>query len=305
MKLSKARTLFSALWLVFTFSLVSWWFVLNLRGIGPSEDSANAEYNQEFNQRNRMYFWEGSTLLVTVLLGGGLLIAMSRREDQRNESLRFFFANFSHDIKTSISRLRLQAEILAEEIARNKDGSENKVLKRLLADVSRLDLQLENSLLLSHEAEFKLLIQKIEIQPLIHSLQMEFHDLRIKFTSDESVPSPQQSAQVLADSRALKSVLRNLIENSRHHGQATVIKVTYQKLSSGDVKLEICDNGSGSQVALNTLGREITPQTAGTGNGIGLYLCRHLMQKMRGDIHFKSTTEKGFCCELTLPGAQL
>lgn len=295
MKANKARTYFSALWLVFTFSLVSWWFILNLRGLPSNEAQAQAE----INQRNRMYFWEGSTLLLTVLLGGGLLIVLSRREEKRNESLRYFFANFSHDIKTSISRLRLQAEILSEESSLKKDGSENKVLKRLLTDISRLDLQLENSLLLSHQAEFKFLMQKIELQPLVHSLQIEFPDLKIQLKPEEGA----RSLQVLADSRALKSIFRNLVENARRHGHATEIEIRSRVLANSKVKIEIHDNGSGSQVALSSLGREITPQSAGSGNGIGLYLCRYLIRKMDGDIEFVASPFQGFCCEITLSGA--
>ena len=296
MKASKARTLLSAIWLIFTFSLVSWWFVLNLRSAQAPEQVPEDSAAAESTQRGRMYFWEGSTLLLTVLLGGGLLIGMSRREDQRNESLRFFFANFSHDIKTSISRLRLQAEILAEELSNSKDGAENKVLKRLLADVSRLDLQLENSLLLSHESEFKLLLQDLEIQPLIHSLQIEFHDLTIVLSGN---------ARIKADSRAIKSILRNLIENARHHGQATTVKITSATLSDSKILIRIEDNGSGSSLALDTLGKEITPQTASTSNGIGLFLCRQLIQKMKGTIRFMPGTERGLICELTLPGASV
>lgn len=290
MKLSKARTLFSIVWLIFTFSLVSWWFKLNLADSHSKVPISMAE----MNQRNKMYFWEGSTLLMTVLLGGGLLIFLSRKEDQRNESLRFFFANFSHDIKTSISRLRLQGEILSEESSTANGVLDQKILKRLMADIAKLDLQLDNSLLLTHQGpQSQLLIQDLDFTNLIQSLQIEFEDIKIDLIGQ---------VQVRADSRALKSILRNLLENARRHGQADTVSIRTKAVDTSRVAISVKDNGSGSTVAVNQLGNHMIPQTSGQGNGIGLFLCRHLIQKMKGQIIFRTHTGQGFESEIVLLG---
>lgn len=289
MKLSQFRTLFSVVWLVFTFSLVSWWFILNLMDSHSTVPISIAE----MSQRNRMYFWEGSTLLMTVLAGGGLLIFLSRKEDQRNESLRFFFANFSHDIKTSISRLRLQGEILSEAASSGPGVYDQKIIKRLMADIAKLDLQLDNSLLLTHQSESQLLIQDLDFKNLVQSLQIEFEDLRIHFVGD---------VRILADSRAIKSVLRNLLENSKRHGQSDTISISAKPFGSSRVAILIKDNGQGSTVAASSLGDKMIPQTSKQGNGIGLYLCRQLIKKMKGQINFKTESGQGFESEIILPG---
>ena len=289
MKLSKARTVFSVIWLVFTFSLVSWWFILNLMDSHSTVPISMAE----MSQRNRMYFWEGSTLLMTVLAGGGLLIFLSRKEDQRNESLRFFFANFSHDIKTSISRLRLQGEILSEAANSGPGVYDQKIIKRLMADIAKLDLQLDNSLLLTHQSESQLLIQDLDFKSLIQSLQIEFEDLKIHFAGE---------VRILADSRAIKSVLRNLLENSKRHGQSDTISISAKTHGSSRVAISVKDNGQGSTVAASSLGDKMIPQTSKQGNGIGLYLCRQLIKKMKGQIIFKTESGQGFESEIILPG---
>ncbi len=289
MKLSQFRTLFSVIWLVFTFSLVSWWFILNL-----SDSHATVPISlAEMNQRNKMYFWEGSTLLMTVLAGGGLLIFLSRKEDQRNKSLRFFFANFSHDIKTSISRLRLQGEVLSEATSADRTGFDQKILKRLMADIAKLDLQLENSLLLTQQSESQLLIQDLDFNNLTQSLQIEFEDLAIQVIGQ---------ARIQADSRAMKSIFRNLLENSKRHGQANLISITFKPISSSRVAISVKDNGHGSSVAASSLGDKMIPQASNQGNGIGLFLCRQLIEKMKGQIIFRTEAGQGFEAEIILQG---
>ena len=102
MKSSRVRTLFSLIWLVFTLSLVTWWFIFAIRNL-------NAEDLTDTAKHYRMFFYEGSTLLLTVLLGGIVMIVLSYRDDARNEKIKFFFSNFTHEIKTSITRISLKA----------------------------------------------------------------------------------------------------------------------------------------------------------------------------------------------------
>ena len=107
MKTSRVRTLFSLIWLIFTLSLITWWFIFAIRNLNLDDLTDSAKHY--------CMFYEGSTLLVTVLLGGIVMIGLSYRDDLRNEKIKFFFSNFTHEIKTSITRIRLQAEILIEE----------------------------------------------------------------------------------------------------------------------------------------------------------------------------------------------
>src|SRR5438309_10429254 len=88
------KTVLAIIWFAFTFSLVTWWwifFLLRSRG----------------DASHRMFAWEGSILIAAVLIGGIALILFSYRDQKRHQRLRFFFSTFSHDIKTSITRLPL------------------------------------------------------------------------------------------------------------------------------------------------------------------------------------------------------
>ena len=285
MKTNQVRTILSLIWLIFTLSLVTWWFIFALRNLNIQDVSESAKHY-------KMLFYEGSTLLLLILLGGIVLIVLSYRDDRRHQKLKVFFANFTHEIKTSITRIRLQADILLEE----KSLQNNKILQRLLSDVAKLDLQLENSLLLSHSDESHFLTEKINLTEVLNSIQFEFEDVKIEL---------QGSAIVDADVRALKSIFRNLFENSRRHGKASVVQVAIEKAEEGFVGVVVHDNGVGNQRRDVILGQEILSISQNQGSGIGLYLSKQLIRKMNGDIFFDNGEQKGFRSVMKLKGQML
>lgn len=271
------KTLLSILWFAFTFSLVMWWWVFLLQKMGNTDAS------------HRMFTWEGSILIAAIFLGGFALILFSYRDQKRHLRLRFFFSTFSHDIKTSIARLRLQAEVLEEDL----QSSSSPILKRLINDIHRLDLQLENSLLLTNLEDSPLLFQKVALSDLFSTLKIEFTDLNIELDRDASLQG---------DRRALLSVFRNLLQNAVIHGQATSVRLQVQALSDKNLEILVQDNGSGFQGAIGKLGSEILVSTSSHGNGIGLLLTKRLLQKMRGNVRFESRAQQGFCSRITLEG---
>lgn len=268
--MKKVKTLLATVWFFFVVSLVGWWWIYFMNTIVASGP-------QEMSRTHRMFMWEGSILLGALVIGGLALIFLSYRDEKRHAQLRTFFATFSHDIKTSITRLRLQAEVLEEDNA----SHQSPVLQRLIKDIARLDLQLENSLMLSTSDAQNLLIEKLMLSKLIESLRIQWSELDFRL---------QQDAEIIADKRAMVSVLRNIIHNSVLHGQATGIEFSVKALSAGMVEIAVQDNGKGFNGDVTLLGAEVLPSKNERGNGIGLYLCRRLLKKMSGDLRFEQTS---------------
>lgn len=270
MKVNKIKTLLATVWFIFVVSLVGWWWVYAMNEL---VDGAG----EEMLKKHRMFMWEGSILLASLLLGGAALIFLSYRDEKRHQQLKTFFATFSHDIKTSITRLRLQAEVLEEDNLSQK----NPVIQRLIQDISRLDLQLENSLLLSTETSQHLLREKIKLSELIESLRTQWSELEFKVN---------HNAEMVADRRAMTSVIRNLIQNAVLHGEATAIEFSVKPYGSQQIELGIRDNGKGFSGDLQRLGNHMLPSKNDKGSGIGLYLGKRLLRKMGGDLRFEKSS---------------
>lgn len=273
---SHLKTVLAIIWFAFTFALVAWWWVFFLMEL-------------EGARQHRMIAWEGSILLGSILIGGISLIVFTFRDKQRHDRLRFFFSTFSHDIKTSIARLRLQAEVLEEDL----QGNSPPVMKRLIADIQRLDLQLENSLLLANLEVSPLLHEEIPLSQLLANLRSEFADLSIELERD---------ARIAGDRRALMSVVRNLLQNSVLHGKATTVRIRVRSLNSNRLEVIFEDDGLGFKGQSSKLGSELLNSKDSRGNGIGLLITKRLMEKMRGDIKFESTENAGFKSLLHMEG---
>lgn len=266
--MGKIKTILATVWFFFVVSLVGWWWVYAMNTLPVAA-------GEEMLRKHRMFMWEGSILLAALIIGGVALVFLSYRDEKRHNQLKTFFATFSHDIKTSITRLRLQAEVLEEDNASQK----NPVLHRLINDISRLDLQLENSLLLATSSD-TLLKEKMTLSKTIESLRILWGELEFRLS---------QNAEMVADSRAMTSVVRNIIQNAVLHGQATVIEVSAKALDSHRIEISIRDNGKGFSGDPANLGLQMMASANERGNGIGLYLGRRLIKKMQGDLRFENS----------------
>src|SRR6184192_4098444 len=132
------------LWVAFTVTLAAWWLIFGLRQLDLINQS-NLEGAVQLHRHYQMLLWEGGILIVSLIGGGMALFYYARREQKRHAQVEEFFAAFTHDAKTALASLRLQAESLREDFAGDEP---NPLLDRLLGDTLRLQLQLENSLFL-------------------------------------------------------------------------------------------------------------------------------------------------------------
>jgi signal transduction histidine kinase len=278
-----------ALWLVFTVTLAGWWLVFGLRQLDLIKQS-KIEAAGQLERHYQMLMWEGGILIASLIGGGIALFYYAHREQKRHAQVEEFFAAFTHDAKTALASLRLQAESLREDFA----GAEHSpILDRLLSDALRLQLQLENSLFLVNLPRGNFFLQAIRLSERIEALRHHWPSVAINLVGD---------AEIIADARALDSVLTNLVQNSVTHGQATEVGIVVRR-DGGRVSVTVTDNGRGFEGDLSLLGELFLRHARSSGSGVGLYIVRQLTWAMNGTIKFCRGEKSGFVAELELPEA--
>ena len=277
------------LWVAFTVTLAAWWLIFGLRQLDLINQS-NLEGAVQLHRHYQMLLWEGGILIVSLIGGGMALFYYARREQKRHAQVEEFFAAFTHDAKTALASLRLQAESLQEDYA---ESGQNRLLDRLLRDTVRLQLQLENSLFLVNLPHGKFFLEPITLSDRIEALRLHWPDLLITQSGD---------GLLLADARALESVLTNLVQNALTHGHATEVDFNVRK-SDGRLGVTVTDNGRGFPGDVGQLGKLFVRQARSSGSGVGLYIVRQLIKRMNGTIRFQSSESKGFVAEIELPEA--
>src|SRR5207248_9846289 len=178
------------LWVAFTVTLAAWWLIFGLRQLDLINQS-NLEGAVQLHRHYQMLLWEGGILIVSLIGGGLALFYYARREQKRHAQVEEFFAAFTHDAKTALASLRLQAESLREDFAGDEP---NPLLDRLLGDTLRLQLQLENSLFLVNLPRGKFFLQPISLSDRIEQLRLHCPGVTIIQNGDRSVMADARAA---------------------------------------------------------------------------------------------------------------
>jgi hypothetical protein len=289
-------------WLATTLALTGWWVVHGLYQLARfSELKVGAE--SELARWHRMYVSEGATLILLLFAGGAALLYYIATEVRRARRVREFFAAFTHDLKTSLASLRLQAESLDEDL---QDGPQARLARRLLKDTVRLSLQLENSLFLASADDALLHIENLDARLEALRIRNDWPDLTVDV---------EGHATVRADARAFESILKNLIQNAVVHGRASQVRIRIEAADAEKVRIRIEDNGRGFKGDVNELGRMFHRPVGTSGSGIGLYLVSMLTKRMGGSVLFSTTSaassatmkanvsgSSGFAVDVLLPG---
>ncbi len=284
-------------WLIFSLALALWWLIFGLQQSARFLDLARsaspdvaAEISREVAQQHRMLMSEGVTLVILLLAGGAALLWSIGTDLKRARRIQEFLAAFTHDLKTSLSSLRLQTEALEEDL---KDSGQSRVAKRLVKDTVRLELQLENSLMLAApESESPLLIEHIEIADLLSLLAQYWPDLTVAIEG-ESV--------VYADRRALESIFKNLAQNSVVHGRSGKIQIDIQREGPW-TRVRFADDGRGFRGNFARLGRMFERHSSTSGSGLGLSLAMQLSRRQGGSLQILDAAE-GFVIEMMFPSS--
>ncbi len=281
-------------WLAATLSLAGWWLVFGLQQLSRLQAVVRAETAEEIARRHRMLMSEGLVLFALLLGGGIALLYFMVTEIRRSRQIREFFAAFTHDLKTSLASLRLQAETLEEELKGSPEHA--RVSRRLVKDTVRLELQLDNSLFVADTEMGQLHLDDVSVRAVVSSLRHYWPELDIRMEGE---------CRVRADVRALESILKNLLQNAVVHGKASRVEIRSETVDGARVALELADNGRGFPGDVGDLGRIFVRHTTTSGSGIGLHIAKKLAERMGGELRLirgDATNPQGFRARLELHG---
>ncbi|MGE5680160.1 MAG: tetratricopeptide repeat protein [Bacillota bacterium] len=233
---------------------------------------------------------------------------LNSKLQELNEAKDRFFSIIAHDLRGPFQALLSVTELLASE-SESLKKEEIRSLSEGLSISLQNQYQLLNDLLdWSRLQTGRLTINKVQIAlhnefcKIIKPLELCASQKNIKVLN-----SIDEDIIVNADANMLCLVMRNLISNSikfsRANGQIRVC--AFQRGDIIEIKVE--DNGTGiEEEDLKKLFRiDIHHSTKGTANeigtGLGLILCREIIEKHSGSISVESKVNKGTSVTLRIP----
>ena len=221
---------------------------------------------------------------------------MARELAKMEEDRTVMLAGISHDLRTPLARLRLEAEMsVSDELAR----------QYMVQDIDQLDAIINKFMDYARPSELQL--QPLNLAELVEREAQAFRDptqLRIGIFIPPVL-------KVWADETELGRVLLNIFENARRYGhgpdEAAWVEVSAEQ-EGNSVLLKVRDHGPG--VPPDKLARLTTPffrgdaaRTAATGAGLGLAIVEKSLQRIGGQLALSNAQGGGLLTQIRLQRA--
>lgn len=212
-----------------------------------------------------------------------------------------FLASMSHELRTPLNVVIGMSQILAE----GKLSIEQQSLVETIGRSGQVLLSLIDDILDIAKIEAgKISLQNVafSFDHLVHevieffSLPAKRKNIALKFTGDS------QGMVFVGDPARLRQILINLVGNAVKFTEKGMVEVGYEVKQSGlawSIHVEVIDSGIGiARADHSRLFRRFSQLESGHqrrygGSGLGLTICRQLVEMMGGEIGFESEAGKG------------
>ena len=217
---------------------------------------------------------------------------------RRLATLGAFAAAIAHDIRTPLTSVQMNVQILRRKVAWPPDEME--YFDIALEELRRLNASITELLDFAKPAQVE--SAPVDLDTVIADARratqsvLDDKSLRLVVESGEAKPS------VLGDAVRLRNVLENLITNAAAASPTgATIRIRTRRADDGRAAIEVADDGSG--IAAEDLARIFEPffTTRPDGTGLGLAICDKLVRAQNGEIRVESAPGEGSTFTVLLP----
>lgn len=215
-------------------------------------------------------------------------LAKSERESAWREMAR----QIAHEIKNPLTPMKLNIQFMLRSL--QMEDTE-KFKERFRAVSGMLIEQIDNmAAIASAFSDFAKMSEAhnetFEVDELVRNCSLLF-----KNNTEELECDVEEGIRILADREQMRRVLINLLKNAEQsipEGRQGVIRITVRK-KEGKVEIRIRDNGQGIPENLREKIFQPNFTTKSSGMGLGLAICKRIIESMGGEIGFVSEVGVG------------
>jgi len=225
-----------------------------------------------------------------------------------NDDLQQFTHVASHDLKEPVRKIKTFNNRIIDDFSQLLPERVNLYLNKINRATDRMYSMIEGILSYSKLANAKQSFKPVDLNEIIETIES---DLEVLMQQKNAMITTTDLPVILADELLIYQLFYNLILNSikfskeEEPGLINIFSEMVQQEQTNFIKITLSDNGIGfdpefEQAIFETFTR-LNPADQYEGTGLGLALCKKLVERHNGFISASGEPDKGAIFTILLP----
>lgn len=226
------------------------------------------------------------------------------RLDERVRQMQTLIGDASHQLKTPIAALRLQAEMAMQEDDPQRLREMIGRIHRRSGNLARLAEQMLSEAMIMHRADSEP-HQAIDLRRMaVEVTEDADHFATASSTEALLLDLPEEPVMVLGDGPSLAEAARNLINNAYRYGRTPIRVSVAADVAAKEARITVSDHGGGfEEASSDEMGRRFHRYAGSLHDsaGLGLAIVRAVARAHGGRLEFGFLGSGEFAAHLVLP----
>ncbi|MFO1132191.1 MAG: sensor histidine kinase [Hyphomicrobiales bacterium] len=234
----------------------------------------------------------------------GLVEAINRfiaKLSDRMEDLRHIIDDAAHQIRTPVTALSAQVDLLQSETSPERRQHQIERIAARTGQIGRLVNQLLSQTLVSHRAR-SAMPERLDLREVLRQAAGDAVPAALDRDIAVSFDLADTPAEIEGDPVTLREALRNIIDNAVQHGARTRLRLAVRQDES-QVTAEIADDGPGIPKSDWPMVTRRFWRAAGDGDGfgLGLAIAADVARAHAAQLEFASLDGGDFAVRIVFP----
>ena len=226
-----------------------------------------------------------------------------------NNDLQQFAHVASHDLREPVRKIRTFGLRLRDELGDASTENAKKYTEKILKAAQRMTTMIEGVMCYSSLNASEMKFETLDLNAILTEIR---NDLEVTIEEKEASITTGQLPQIQGIQVMIYQLFYNLINNSLKFSRPSVKPVVTIDAAADHpegIRIVVTDNGIGfdpeyNEVIFNTFTR-LHPKSRYDGAGLGLALCKNIVERHGGWIKATGTKDYGASFTIVLPVKQL
>lgn len=222
--------------------------------------------------------------------------------DRANKLKAELFANVSHEMKTPLTVISVHIQRAEKLFEMARDGDEVKIQESFALaqdEIMRMSRLVNGTLKLASIQEAGGEKSWLDLNSILWTTTEAYRTLLEKHGNTLEVNIPNTLPSIYGSADAMVQIISNLLSNANTHTQNDLVRVN-AVADAERLTITVEDNGEG--IPPEMLSQIFTRGVSGSGgNGLGLFICRELVQDHGGSLTVESEAGHGAKATIFLP----